>query len=422
MKTSKYNVYLNQSNCFYIFNQLSSALSQVDEELFLALKNNCLGEITEQKCINELYESNFICEDELIEENVVLAINRTFRYSKDTARITVLPTLNCNFKCWYCYETHTDSMMSNDEMNAAILFCESILSKNRLKIFHLDWFGGEPLLYFDEIIYPFALKIKRMCDEYKIVFKHTITTNGYLISDEMIEKMKDIKLNIFQITLDGAEFYHNKTRFSVNDKESYQTIVRNIISLCKKIEHADIKVRINYTPKNINTIDSIAYSFPEEIRKFIFIEPQMVWQYKDKINSITDLIKEKLNVFAQMGYGTRGNSVPTMSCGCYAENSLQFVINYDLSVYKCTARDFSSQKHSIGKISEEGEFIPNPNYYNYFISSFMENEQCLACEYLPSCNGMCIQKKIEKSIPKCPKKEIQRSLLNQLSILINHQS
>ena len=50
---------------------------------------------------------------------------------------------------------------------------------------------------------------------------------------------------------------------------------------------------------------------------------------------------------------------------CYTENIDQYVINYDLSVYKCTARDFDSS-HCIGKIRRtDGHFLPNGLYYKF---------------------------------------------------------
>lgn len=418
MKVSKYNIYLTHNDSFYVFNQLSSSLSQIDKELYYALKEEKISEITSQECLNELYDSNFICDKLINESNIVLAANKTYRFSKDFARVTILPTINCNFNCWYCYESHVESVMSIEAMESTFLFCKNLIEQNNLKEFHLDWFGGEPFMYFEEIMYPLSLRIKHICNLKNITFRHTVTTNGYLISPNVLRKIKEIDLKGFQITLDGSEFFHNKTRFIDKNTGSYQTIVENIIFLCRNIENITMTVRVNYTPKNLSTIDKIAYSFPEDVRNNIFIEPQQVWQFKDMVNTIDDTIKIKLSTFNQMGYKTRGVFLPKMVCGCYVENMLQYVINYDLSVYKCTARDFLSKKTSIGTINKDGEFIPNFNYYNYFISSFMENEKCLACNILPLCSGMCIQKKIENSMPKCPYERIRKSIENQLMLIL----
>lgn len=420
MKTSKYNFFVEKNNQYYLFNQLSGALTQVDNDLFYSLKEGNLVNLDDD-LKNELSESHFVCDDDLVEENILLCVNRELRYAKDIARITILPTINCNFSCWYCYESHTDSRMTDDDMEAVFLFCEKIIQNNRLKVFHLDWFGGEPFLYFNELMYPLALRLKKMCSDNNIFFNHTVTTNGYLINGEIINKINEIGLNTFQITLDGDEFYHNKTRFSYDDKQTYKAIVNNIVLLCRQVPNIQMDVRINYTPKNIGTIDKIALSFPNDIRDRIAIHPQQVWQFKDDVNTVDDVIKEKMDVFTKVGYQTQRVMLPHLNCGCYVENSLQYVVNYDLSVYKCTARDFISKKHSIGAISRDGTFQANSNYYNYFVSSFMENEECLACAFLPSCFGMCIQKKIEGSIPTCPKQKIETSLFNCLNVIIDNQ-
>lgn len=73
----------------------------------------------------------------------------------------------------------------------------------------------------------------------------------------------------------------------------------------------------------------------------------------------------------------------------------QFVINYNLDVYKCTARDYNG-KYCIGKINADGKFLPNNMYYKYYTtqSPFLRKE-CMECELLPSCffSIACIQKR-----------------------------
>lgn len=416
---SKYNIYVNENSRFYVFNQLSGALIEVDEELFRCLKNNEIEKINaSEELFDEMRKAHFICDENLNEELIVLSANKMFRFANNVARVTILPTIDCNFRCWYCYESHIESKMSEGDVWAVITFCKNILNGGAIKKFHLDWFGGEPLLYFDEIMYPISKEIKSICENLHVQFSHSITTNGYLISENMINKLNEIELTSYQITLDGSEFYHNRTRFSESDKHSYSTIVKNIILLCRHIRNVDMAVRINYTPKNINSIDKIAYDFPMDVRHKILIQPQLVWQFKNVINEISDVIKEKLDIFIKEGYKRTNVSIPHLFNCCYVENMNQYVVNYDLSVYKCTARNFVDKKFSIGKILENGELMVNSNYYNYFISSYMENSTCLSCEYLPSCCGVCIQKKVEGQPLKCPKEDVRKSLLNRINLLI----
>lgn len=419
MKSSKYNIYLSANERFYVFNQLSSDLREIDSELNEVLIRGEIEKIKDSDLLIDLQNSHLICEDDLQEEYLILCANKTFRFSNNTARITLMPTLDCNFRCWYCYETHIEGYMSPDSIQSVIAFCKNLIDCRGIKSFILDWFGGEPLLHFDDVVYPISIAIKEYCEAKDVNFTNSITTNGLCITEEAISQMNKIALRSFQITLDGAKEFHDRTRFSRDRVGSYDRIVENIALLCRGITDVMMTVRINYTPANLQTIDSIAVSFPEDIRHKIFIEPQLVWQFKDNINAITDVIANKMEVFHSLGYQTRANSLPTVCSWCYAENMNQYVINYDLNVYKCTARDFKVERHSVGVISTEGIFQPNQNYYKYFVASNFENETCLSCEMLPSCTGMCIQKKVEGSQMRCPKRNIQESVIRQLRSYID---
>lgn len=420
LKSSKYNIYLEYKEKFYIFNQLSADLREVDRELYEILKHNSLVDVLlDEDILDDLKQSHIICDTECIEENLILCANKQYRFSNTTARITIMPTLECNFRCWYCYETHGSGYMSLKEVEAVIAFCKKLINHQNLKSFMLDWFGGEPLMYFKEVVYPISKAIKDYCESKNVRFINTITTNGFYVTSTIIEQLKEVSLKDYQITLDGSKKYHDNTRFQSDKSGSYDVIVNNIVHLCRNFDDVIVTLRINYTPANLHSIDSIADSFPEDVRKHIFVEPQLVWQYKENVNTISDVIVKKMKRFHDYGYRTRGNTLPTFCNWCYAENMNQYVINFDLKVYKCTARDFNNAATSVGEISLDGVFRPNNYYYRYFVSSFFENKKCMKCEVLPSCTGMCIQKKIENSLPACPKEAVEISVINRIKTVID---
>ena len=420
MKTSKYNIIVSYKGRHFLFNQLSTALREVDSEMSQAFLDKSIDESQlDEETLADFKTYQFLCDDKLQEENLILYANKMHRFANKLARVTIMPTLDCNFRCWYCYESHHPGSMSQEAIETVMKFCETLISVSGINTFMLDWFGGEPLMYFDEIVYPISSRLKTLCGKTEVRFINVITTNGAYISSDMIRKMSEIDLRSFQITLDGYKNFHDKTRFYSDRRGSYDDIVNAITEICRNISGVQMSVRINYTPANLPTIDKIAQSFPEDVRDKIIIEPQLVWQFKDNINALNTIIKEKLEVFSKSGYKSKGTYVPTMNVGCYAENLRQYVINYDLNVFKCTARDFSKNSHSIGTINKDGVFVPSSYYYEYFKSSYFENEKCLACELLPSCAGMCIQKRIENSIPKCSKDLLRESLINQLQLFID---
>jgi uncharacterized protein len=78
---------------------LSRALSEFDEELFTTLKNDEIPEDISDEEKDFLKESHFLCNCNLQEELVMLQRNRIRRYGNHHVRLTIMPTLNCNFKC-----------------------------------------------------------------------------------------------------------------------------------------------------------------------------------------------------------------------------------------------------------------------------------------------------------------------------------
>lgn len=422
MKNSLYNIFYRQANCFYVYNQVSSALIQIDKELWRNLPQNNFEDINNYT-ITKLKKMGFVCDKSLEESDVIVAKNKYNRYSNNTIRMTIMPTMSCNFRCWYCYETHETGVMSKENVQSIIRFAENTIKENRPKAFILDWFGGEPLMCFKNHVYIISKEIKQLCMDNNVRFKNMITTNGYYITEEIVEQLKEISLTNYQITLDGAKQFHNITRFSNNENNSFDKIVKNMILLCENIPNINMTLRINYTKDNLNTVEEIIDSFPNHIRPKINVTMQVVWQQKKELSNSIKLVEEKFNLFKNAGFKVNRDTYHSYSTmACYIENMQQYVINYDMYVYKCTARDFSNRTFSIGLINNNGKFIPSPFYYKYYASrTGFENEQCLKCEYLPSCKSICIQKVLENNKLECNKERIREALIYRIKNMINER-
>ncbi|WP_028895938.1 radical SAM protein [Prevotella sp. HUN102] len=411
IKVSKYTIFHRQGEKLYLYHQLSKTLLEIDEELYTALTNPNLDILSPD--VKQCLENAFVLIDESIEESdAVKAANFRCRYNSDSIRITILPTLNCNFQCWYCYENHKPSRISKEGTFSILEFIKKeTISKSKKNII-LDWFGGEPMLCFNSIIYPFSKQLISWCKENNITLYCMTTTNGSLINENNVVKINEIGLSQFQITLDGGKELHNKTRFSNNLTNSYDTIVSNIHLLCNKVKNIHIELRINYTPENIHTLSSILDDFDFKIRHKIQISPHIVWQKSDKIMDLNKSIQNFCQEALIKGYSVPDNILRNRCLSCYTENADQYVINYDLSVYKCTARDYD-KKYSIGKILPNGKFLPNGLYYKYITETApFINEECLKCNILPSCMfaTSCLQKKIEGSNYSCCRELITESI------------
>ena len=182
--------------------------------------------------------------------------------------------------------------------------------------------------------------------------------------------------------------------------------------LCKILDKPNITLRINYTSQNLDSAFSILDDFDEKIRSYITVSPHIVWQDFGNIENLSIKVSQLKKDAYEKGYSIIHPNIHQKCVSCYTENMEQFVINYDMNVYKCTARNFD-KKYSVGKITDEGLFVPNEMFYKYYItSSPFVCRKCLKCDFLPSClcSLSCLQKEIEGKQPICEKNMIIKSI------------
>lgn len=411
-KASLYNRYVIVNSDLYVYNLLSRALINLgDPKWELQLKEGKLDEI-DNETIKLLEDNKIITNKDVNEYLHILRLERKIKYCNKNARLAILPTLNCNFKCWYCYENHVHQNMTSNDCNVLYKFSEKLINSNKLNTFTLDWFGGEPLIMFKNVIVPFSKKIMKLTEKNKISFNNMITTNGALVKNEFIPLMNEIKLNKFQITLDGGKKFHNRTRYSNSVTNSYDLIISNVKLITNEINNADITIRINCTSENIESVCSIIDSFEIEVRNKININFQPIWQEVESLKKFSDKTYEITKAFHDAGFIVPSfSSIPPCPNLCYVENMLHYTIVPGLNVFKCTARDFNTESNNyIGYISNNGDFISNDNILRYYCNSFFENNNCKECEVLPICRGNCIQKHIENNPLECQKNYLMKSV------------
>lgn len=398
-KFSKYNNFVDYNNEIICFNSMSGALFTISKNqyrLFNKYKNN-LQKLNEYK--KDLYETliktRFIIPENQNELDIIKFRNRRDVFINNFYKLIINPTLDCNFKCWYCYESHPKGRMTEEMMERVKKYVESLIEAHKISGLNLSWFGGEPLLCFNNVIYPLSKKLKQIIDNNKIIYFATITTNGYLLNENMLEKINEIGLRSFQITLDGNEERHNKNR-NINGKPTFRKIVDNINMLCEKLKDSYISLRINYKDETLEDIEEIINNFPKKNRDKIKIDFQRIWQTFDKGISLNEKLREKINLCQDNGFNTSSAHFELhKGFVCYADRWHGAVINYDGNVYKCTARDFTKE-NSCGYLKEDGTIKWKPEkIFKRFAKATFENKMCLNCKLLPMCLGPCSQKMVE---------------------------
>lgn len=392
MKRSFYNKIFPYGNKYILYNAASDGIIVLLPRIYKLLTETT-NITTLQDIHPDLYTAlltdKFIIDDNIDEPESIISQWEKEDTSPQDYSIIINPTMDCNLHCWYCYEHHfAHSKMSEKIMNIVKKHIKNKIDEGNLRRLSLSFFGGEPLLYFEETVAPLLQDIKEMCDKKGIVLNIDFTTNGVLLTEKVIDELRKYSSVSFQITLDGDELRHNEIRKTKNNESTYKTIIKHIIQ-CVYTDF-NILVRLNYTRRNADTFVNIIKHFrdiSEEKKKNIAFSFHKVWQ-EDPDPGTEETINDARNWFQKEGL--RINRPMIESKGrCYADKQNHIVINYNGDLYKCTAVNFLRENRE-GVLSNNGDLIWNQRYTQRMSVKY-KNNTCKKCILFPICHGGCTQ-------------------------------
>lgn len=342
-----------------------------------------------------LIEKLFLIPDEADELEVIRIRNLSRRYDSLVYNIVVMPTLECNFACKYCFESQKTGFMSKEIRNGIVNWAGKIARASRHCI--LSWYGGEPLLDFT-IVEEINSRVKAICLEQKCGFVSDITTNGSLITDEVIRKAEELSLNQFQITIDGAPEFHNRYRPLRGGGESFDVVFTNLLRILRETR-ARVTLRINIDRENIDSIPGLLDRIPPEFRtprltvafKDIFSDPGGEAGLAAAIDRQRITYKDLKRLYF---YGVKGGfnvylpAFKVQDHHCNSGNKNYFVVHPSGDLYRCTVEFETGRK--VGRLLEDGN-ITVDSYANARWMSYIpgDDERCAQCKFLPMCHGGC---------------------------------
>ena len=164
----------------------------------------------------------------------------------------------CNLNCAYCFASQGKysgdrAVMSFEVGKRALDFLvENSGTRHNLEV---DFFGGEPLMNFDVVkqLVAYARSIEK---EKNKNFRFTLTTNGVLIDDDVIEFANKEMSNVV-LSLDGRKEVHDRYRVDYNGKGSWKKIVPKFQKLVKARGGKDYYMRGTFTHANPDFLEDI---------------------------------------------------------------------------------------------------------------------------------------------------------------------
>lgn len=409
-KLSKYANLIELEGHHYLFDLATGKVIAVNKRIADLLEEN-RHKIDRIKTIHpDFYEglksNGMIVEENLDETGELIKKFDANDNDPSSFGIIINPTLDCNLRCWYCYETHTHgTMMSEGMLESVKRLIEKKISEPSLKHLGVSFFGGEPLLGWKRVVLPLLEYASGICTEKGIILSSGFTTNGVLLKEEYLDKLIELGLGktSFQISLDGNKTFHDNSRVNKAKHPTYDIIMKNAIMAAKR--GFGITLRFNYTPDNIETFTDVLSDLehlPEEVRKNVTCSFHQVWQTIDpgKGDSVRDKAEIIRDFFRNEGFLT-GSDRNYYRYVCYGDRQNNLVINFNGDLYKCTAREFSPETRE-GFLTNEGEIVWNERFMNRMKVKY-SNPVCLDCMIMPICNGGCSQNKLERTITNgCP--------------------
>jgi uncharacterized protein len=260
MRLSCFNHYVEnypEPGSTLIHNTLSGGFTIVDDETLAALRKADAG--------GELSAGELLLADDpdlrdpdvgvVVESREAEEVEFRAWFERRRARpqlLDVLVSINlaCNFECTYCFQDGIldGSVMKPEVADRAAEWLAARALDSGVAGVHLVFMGGEPLLH-PERIERIARHVRERILPAGLTFEFMVITNGYFLTDELLDRLVPLGLVEAEVTIDGDERTHKLTRVSKKGEDTFARVFGNAMAASRRIR---IYVNGNYTPQTMH--------------------------------------------------------------------------------------------------------------------------------------------------------------------------
>ncbi len=327
---------------------------------------------------------------------------RSVRFNPGVMNLTLVPTLNCNFACDYCFQGQgkPKGMMQPEVVEAVSPQLEQAApTLNRLQV---CWYGGETTLAAGSFIEPLSDRLMDLCKEKKIAYNAFMVTNGFLYTKEMASRLLKKRINTVQVTLDGPPEYHDTRRCLLAGGPTYEKIVGNLIEITNTLP-VTIMIRVNIDERNKDKVralaDDLAVRGLGRKPKFrVYFAPvRASTEGCHSCSEITMLNAAYGRLEADLyrytiEKGLSSLPQPPMLLGnCQAVRPKGMIVLPNGDLHKCWDTVGSNTLRT-GTIFDLDNFYKGDAHQKWMQWTPFKEDACKACNILPSCVGFCAYK------------------------------
>ena len=192
--------------------------------------------------------------EELFTKDVYREYVTDFKNRKTVVKALCLHIAHdCNLACQYCFAEEGEyhgrrALMSFEVGKKALDFL--IANSGSRRNLEVDFFGGEPLMNWQVVkqLVEYGRSQEKIHNKH---FRFTLTTNGVLLNDEIMEFCNREMSNVV-LSLDGRKEVNDKMRPFRNGSGSYDLIVPKFRKFADSRDQANYYVRGTFTRNNLD--------------------------------------------------------------------------------------------------------------------------------------------------------------------------
>lgn len=276
-KNNGYNILLDvNSGAVHVVDDIVYDMIPMYENMNLDEINAKLGDKYKADDIKEAYDEITELKDagSLFTEDIYENYIDSFKNRQPVVKALCLHIAHdCNLACQYCFAEEGEyhgrrALMSFEVGKKALDFL--VANSGSRRNLEVDFFGGEPLMNWEVVkqLVEYGRSIEEANNK---KFRFTLTTNGVLLNDEILDFVNKEMGNIV-LSTDGRKEVHDRMRPFCNGKGSYDLVMPKFKKVAESRNQTNYYVRGTFTHYNLDFSNDVL-SLADQGFKQISVEP-----------------------------------------------------------------------------------------------------------------------------------------------------
>ena len=314
--------------------------------------------------------------------------------SPKVLKMTICPTMACNFECPYCFQEHRAGKMAEGVQDEVAALADRLLATSAASELFVMWYGGEPLLALD-VIDRLTRLLNSVCKKHGAGLRASIITNGYLLDGQTARDLFHLRVKGARVTVDGMGATHDATRRLVGGGPTFERIMENLSSPIP----FPVEIRQNVHAGNRGEMEELRgcllQAAAENGNVFRFSEAEVfdsdVFHSRDDVPQLVDEREAKQLSLQRANLSLHG----ARARRCTAQAPFGICVDEKGRLYSCSAT-LALPQYAFGDARTWDPADPDtttiaPENRDWFLKeSLPQNDpECRECVWLPACAGGC---------------------------------